>query len=149
MTRLERLRWIAQWMDSRFSLFGGKIRFGLDAIIGLVPGVGDFIGSLVGIFTLFEAMQLGVSRVVLLRMSWNIFFETLLGSIPFAGDIFDVFWKANVRNLALVEADLRNPTNSRRRAYMSLILIAILLLLSTAAVVGLGVWILRWIFLKL
>ena len=112
---LEHLRLLAKLMDSAFEIPGLKMRFGLDAILGLLPGVGDLVASFVSLYILQEAQRRGVSRVTLTRMSANILVDWLVGSIPLAGDAFDVVWKSNQKNVALLIQHESTPTARRRR----------------------------------
>lgn len=112
---LEHLRLLAKLMDSAFEIPGLKMRFGLDAILGLLPGVGDLVASFVSLYILQEAQRRGVSRVTLTRMSANILIDWLVGSIPLAGDAFDVVWKSNQKNVALLIQHESTPTARRRR----------------------------------
>ena len=113
--RLQRLRSLAWLLDSSIPLPGG-FRIGLDAIVGLVPVVGDVTGALISAFILNEARLLGAPRSVLLRMSANVLIETLLGTIPLLGDLFDAGFKANLRNIALLEQYQLRPQHSRRHS---------------------------------
>lgn len=106
----ERLNRLAYLLDERFSIPGTNWRFGLDAIIGLVPGFGDLVTSAISAYIVLEARRLGISRVMLLRMSWNVILDTLLGSIPLAGDVFDAGWKANRRNVRLLMQHIERRT---------------------------------------
>src|SRR5215471_15901629 len=94
---------LARWMDNVFEIPGTGIRFGLDAIIGLVPGLGDIITSVVSMYILKVAARRGVPRVVMLRMSMNLAVDYLAGSLPVVGDVFDVYWKANIKNVELLK----------------------------------------------
>ncbi len=96
------LELLARWMDNVFEVPGTGIRFGLDAIIGLVPGIGDAITSLVSFYILKIAAHRGAPRVVLLRMAFNIGIDLFAGSLPVVGDAFDVYWKANIKNVGLL-----------------------------------------------
>jgi hypothetical protein len=96
-------------MDNLFRIPGVNWRFGLDPILGLVPGVGDLISTALSVYILLAAVQYGVPKITLLRMGLNIGLDLLIGAIPFVGDFFDFVWKANERNVEL----LRN----RSRAY--------------------------------
>lgn len=102
-TRLEGLRRLAQLLDSAFTVPGTTYRVGLDPIIGLVPGIGDLISPLFTIGILWQAYDLGVPKVAQVRMLFNVAVDACVGVIPLAGDLFDFAWKANVRNLALLE----------------------------------------------
>ena len=104
--RLDRLRRVAQLYDSGIRIPGTRFTIGLDPLIGLIPGLGDLIGAGVAIWIVAEAAHLGVSGFVLLRMVLNIAIDTLGGAIPVAGDVFDALWKANVKNVRLLERHL-------------------------------------------
>lgn len=99
--RLERLRRIARLQDSRFSLLG--IRFGWDSVIGLIPGFGDAATTVLASWIVIDAARLGVPRPVLARMGLNVAADLLLGATPLIGDLADVAFKANLRNVRLVE----------------------------------------------
>jgi hypothetical protein len=100
---LERL---ADWLDTRFRIPGLGWRFGLDSVIGLIPGVGDGLTALLSLYIIGRAHQLGGSRWLLARMGWNVAIDTLLGAIPIVGDLFDLAHKANTKNLRLLLRDL-------------------------------------------
>jgi hypothetical protein len=101
--RLEALRRISQLLDSAFVVPGTSYRIGLDPIIGLVPMVGDLASPLFTIGVLWQGRDLGIPRVVQLRMIVNAAIDALIGAIPIAGDLFDFAWKSNQMNLALLE----------------------------------------------
>ena len=98
------LEMLAHWMDSAFHIPGIGLRFGLDAIIGLIPGLGDTLTSLASLYILNAGRRYGVPRVTMLRMAANIALDYLVGMIPLFGDAFDVVWKANQKNVALLQA---------------------------------------------
>ena len=100
--RLARLDRLSRLLDIAFVIPGTKIRFGVDAIIGIVPIVGSWIGVALSSLIVIEAVRLGVPMNVLARMIGNVAVEGAIGTVPIAGDIFDVFWRANRRNLALI-----------------------------------------------
>jgi hypothetical protein len=104
--RMDRLRRVAELYDAGLRIPGTNFRIGLDPLIGLVPGLGDLIGAGVAVWVLVEAAQLGASGFVLFRMVMNIAIDTLGGAIPVAGDVFDAFWKANLKNVRLLERHL-------------------------------------------
>jgi Domain of unknown function (DUF4112) len=106
--RLARIDSLATLLDSALVVPGTNIRFGLDAIVGLVPGIGDFLMSLVSLYIVHEARQLGAPTHLLVRMFVNIAIDGIVGSAPVAGDIFDVMWRANRRNMALLHNHLRS-----------------------------------------
>jgi hypothetical protein len=106
--RLARIDKLATLLDSALVVPGTNIRFGLDAIVGLVPGIGDLVTSLVSLYIVHEARQLGAPTHLLVRMVANIAIDGIVGSAPIAGDIFDVMWRANRRNMTLLYDHLRS-----------------------------------------
>ena len=100
---LEALRKVAQVLDSAFAVPGTSYRVGLDPILGLVPGLGDLVSPLFTIGILWQARDLALPRIVQLRMIFNVAIDSLLGAVPVVGDLFDFAWKANNRNMALLE----------------------------------------------
>lgn len=103
---LDRLRQVAELYDAGIRIPGTRFRIGLDPLIGLVPGLGDLIGAGVALWIVAEAIRLGASGFVLFRMLVNIAIDTLGGAIPVAGDVFDALWKANLKNVRLLERHL-------------------------------------------
>jgi hypothetical protein len=106
---LRKLERLADLMDSRFTLPGTNIRLGLDSIIGLIPGIGDTLSLGISGYIVAEAHRLGASSYLIGKMIGNIAIDWLVGIIPFFGDIFDVGWKANRKNVALLKEHLK-PT---------------------------------------
>ena len=138
---LEQVRRLARQLDTSIQLPGG-MRIGWDAILGLVPGVGDWAGALLSSYIILQAVRLGASREVLLRMVGNVALETMVGAVPFLGDVFDAAWRANTRNVRLIEEHLAAPTTARRasRAWVigvGVLLVALLVLVTTLAVLTL------------
>lgn len=142
--RIKRLRSLAWLMDNSIPLPGG-FRIGLDAIVGLVPGVGDAIGALISAFIINEARGMGAPRSVLLRMMSNVMIDTLIGAVPFAGDVFDAAYKSNTRNLALLARYRLDPIGSRRGSrwfvagFFLLLTLMVLLLIAIPVLVVYGV----------
>ena len=101
--RLELVRRLSTLLDSAFVVPGTSMRIGLDPILGLLPGLGDLVSPLFTIGVLWQARDLGIPRIVQLRMIFNVAIDTLVGMVPIAGDLFDFAWKANIKNLALLE----------------------------------------------
>jgi hypothetical protein len=99
---LARARTLANWLDAQFSVFG--VRFGMDAVIGLIPGVGDTLTALASTYLLYVANRHKLGKVVQARMAMNILIDWLPGMIPVFGDLIDVAYRANLKNLALLEA---------------------------------------------
>lgn len=125
---------------------GTRIRFGLDSIIGLLPGGGDLVGGVVSAYALMVATQLGAPASVIARMVMNIAADTIVGAVPLLGDIFDVAFKSNRRNLALLEEFENNPQKVRRSSVAVLIVALIVLLLLITAAALIGIWIIRAAF---
>ncbi len=103
---LARVNAVARMMDSLFAVPGTRLRLGLDSIIGLVPVVGDVLGQAVAAYLIWEARQLGVSKLTLWRMVGNTLVDTVVGAVPVVGDVFDVAFKANMKNLRLLQRHL-------------------------------------------
>jgi hypothetical protein len=130
---------LARWMDNVFEIPGTKIRFGLDAIIGLVPGIGDALTALVSMYILKVAARRGVPRVVLLRMSSNLAIDYVVGSLPVVGDIFDVYWKANIKNVDLLRRHaLAEPSAARHGSAGDWLFVGGLIAALIALLVGCG-----------
>ena len=103
----------ANLLDSKFSFLG--IRFGLDSILGLVPGIGDVAGLGLSAVILGQAYRMGARKRTLARMAMNVAGDTVVGSIPIVGTIVDVFWKANRQNMSLLRRDLERTGGGRKR----------------------------------
>ena len=108
---IEKIAWI---MDGAIPL-GGRFSIGLDSVLGLLPGLGDIIGALIGMTIVLRAMQAGVHKVAIARMTTNIAIDTLVGAIPLLGDIFDVVYKSNIKNLRIYEEALASGNRSDAR----------------------------------
>jgi hypothetical protein len=93
---------ISRWMDGLFRIPGVGWRFGLDALVGLIPGVGDTATTLVSFYILAAGVRYRVPKITLLRMAANLGIDYAVGTIPFVGDAFDIFWKANQKNVELI-----------------------------------------------
>ncbi len=106
MRRLKRLQRIARLMDSRFHIPFTKVRFGLDGLIGLIPGAGDVVALGASFYIIQQAREMGVSQDALLRMIANASVDFALGLVPVVGDVADIVFKANNRNLKILEKEL-------------------------------------------
>ena len=112
LKNLNRIRKITKLLDSAIGIPGTKIRIGLDPILGLIPGGGDLIGALISAYTIYLAASFGLKSSEIFKMIQNVALETILGSVPLAGDIFDAYFKANTRNLEILENHLaENPAS--------------------------------------
>lgn len=109
------LEQLAHWLDSVFEIPGIRLRFGIDSILGLLPGVGDTASALASVYILQAATRHGVPRVTVARMTMNIGIDLLIGAVPLIGDLFDVYWKANRKNVELLRRHLAaNPIDERK-----------------------------------
>ena len=106
---LARVALVAKLMDNAFLIPGLNRRVGFDAVIGLIPGVGDVVSAALASYIIWEARQLGLPRWKIARMIGNVAADTAIGAIPFAGDVFDIFFKANQRNLRIIHEHLGLP----------------------------------------
>jgi hypothetical protein len=104
--RLARLEMLASLMDTALVIPGTNIRFGIDALVGLVPGIGDALTTAVALYIVHQARQLGAPAHLVARMIGNVAVDSFVGAIPVVGDAFDVLWRANRRNVALLRAHL-------------------------------------------
>lgn len=138
--QVERLRQVARVWDDLVPLPFLNRRIGVDALLGLVPGIGDVLGALVAGWGLVEAVRLRAPASVLLRMLYNIGVDALVGAIPLLGDLFDIGWKAQSRNVALLERWLGDPERARRRSTAVLVAVAVGLVVVLVAAVWLALW---------
>lgn len=139
LQRVEHLRRLGYLLDNSIPIPGTRFRIGLDALIGLVPGVGDLVGGAFSLYIIMQSARIGVPRALLARMGWNVAVETVVGAVPLLGDLFDAGYKANLRNLALLQQHLDRPRESRRAGRKFAILLAGAVLLLIAAAVALGI----------
>ena len=106
LASIQRLRKLSRVLDNAIAIPGTSFRIGLDPILGLIPGAGDLIGTALSAYIVIEAARLGIPRAALGKMVSNILLESLVGTIPVLGDWFDFAWKANTKNMELLEAHL-------------------------------------------
>lgn len=130
---------LSRLLDEAFRIPGTRWRFGLDALIGLVPGAGDVVGALAGLYGLWTARALGVPLPVQLRMLGNLGLDALAGAVPLVGDVFDVAFKAHVRNRRLLERWAGAPAPTRRGSLALLAVAGLVLGLLAAAAIAVGV----------
>lgn len=134
---IERLSWL---LDESITLPNGY-KIGLDGFIGLIPGIGDFIGGVLASVIIYKAKQLGVPKMVLGRMIINMMIDTVFGAVPVIGDLFDFVWKANKRNVALLNKYQLDPAKTYRTSFIENLLFILLLMLILAGLIVLIVWI--------
>ncbi len=133
------MRALARMLDSALRIPGTGITFGLDSIVGLVPGIGDLAGAAFSGYIVLTAARIGVPPLVLVRMLLNLGTDTLVGSIPLLGDLFDVGFRANIRNSELLDHHLGHPEAARRSSRFSVALALAGIVVLAAAAVGLAV----------
>lgn len=143
--RLARARVLARALDSAIGIPGTKFRFGLDPIIGLVPGLGDLAGAALSGYIVLVGIQLGASRAVVMRMLANVAIDTAVGSVPVFGDLFDAGWKSNNRNVALIERHVAAPGATRTSSRLMIGLVVLVLLLLAAGSIAVTVLLVRWL----
>jgi hypothetical protein len=138
----ERLHALEILLDEAFVIPGTGIRFGLDGIIGLIPGVGDVLAGLLSLIIPLAAWVRGVPYVTLVRMGMNLAIGILVGSIPIVGDAFDIFWKPNRRNFHLLTRSLAAPRKHTWKDWLFLLLLAAVMVLIFAIPIAIIVWLL-------
>jgi hypothetical protein len=126
---LRRVRAVASVLDDAIRIPGTNIRFGIDPLIGLVPGLGDLLGGAASTYIILEAARAGAPASVLVRMTLNVGIDTLVGGLPVVGDLFDFAWKSNARNVRLLARHVDAPAETRRAsgALVALLIAAIVL----------------------
>ena len=135
-----RLRQLSHILDNAIPVPGTNYRVGVDPLLGLLPGVGDYLGTAFSAYIVVQAAQLGATKATLFRMVLNIAVDTLIGSVPILGDLFDVTWKANSLNLALLETYLNAPQTRQRVDWWFVVLLLVGLLAVVTATVALSLW---------
>jgi hypothetical protein len=145
--RIAVARFLAELLDQRFTIPGTSIRFGLDPVLGLIPGIGDAIANLAGSAILLIAAQYRLPKVVLLRMGLNIAFNALIGAIPIVGDIFSIWFRSNVKNAQLLEryvsAERQAPSAGDWIFVLAVILGIVLLLIGIFVVL---IWVVKQVW---
>ncbi len=138
----EHLDMLSHILDDFLRVPGTSIRFGLDGIVGFIPGIGDILGGLASSIIIIAAWVRGVPKVTLTRMVINVAIETAVGAVPVAGNLFDIAWKANRRNYALLTGSLAQPEDVARRSWLFIGVVVLLLVAMMIAPVLLLGWVL-------
>ncbi|MCO6387121.1 MAG: DUF4112 domain-containing protein [Aliihoeflea sp.] len=109
---LDEVRRLAKLLDTRWKIPGIGVRFGIDPVLGLIPGAGDLVAGAISTYVIVKAHRLGVPKSMLVKMAGNVAVDTVVGSVPILGSVFDLFYKASTRNLRLLQTHLedRNKT---------------------------------------
>ena len=137
------LQWLRAWadlLDSRFRVPGTTIRFGLDPLLSLIPGLGDLASPAFAVALLVQGIHQGVPKVILLRMVVNALIDALIGAVPIVGTIGDIFWRANTDNLRLLEEHARPGFRVRRSDYLFVFAVAAVCGLLVLGPVALALW---------
>jgi hypothetical protein len=121
---LRRVRAVAVVLDDAIRVPGTNIRFGIDPLVGLIPGLGDLLGGAASAYIMLEAARAGASGSVLIRMAVNVGVDTIVGGVPLLGDLFDFAWKSNARNVRLLARHVEAPVKTKRA---SMVLVAALI----------------------
>lgn len=143
---LQAARRLAVLLDAGIRIPGTRFSFGLDPIIGLIPGFGDAAGAVLACWIFVTAIRLGASRATLLRIAANVALDAGVGAIPVIGDMFDFVWKANLRNVALLERHLAAPATAARADRWFILLVSCGVLVMVLALLALGILLTRWVF---
>ncbi len=138
LAKLNHLRRLSYLWDKSLSVPGTSFRVGLESLVGILPVGGDIVGMVLSTYILLQAVQLGLPKAVLVRMVLNIVLDGVVGSVPILGDLFDTAWKANTRNVNLLEAHLRSPQSSRNadRWFFFLLFAGLMLVMAALTAVG-------------
>jgi hypothetical protein len=135
-SRVARARTFAKMLDSAARVPGTNIRVGLDSLLGLIPGVGDATGAIFSGYLILLASRMGLPRETITRMVVNVAIDTIVGGIPVLGDLFDIGWKSNMKNVELLQASV-DPVHVQQPANRALVAaVIVVLLLSVAG----GIW---------
>jgi hypothetical protein len=140
---LRRVQVVATLLDEALRVPGTNFRFGIDPIVGMIPGLGDLLGGAASAYIILEAARAGAPASVLLRMTMNVGMDTLVGAVPLVGDLFDFAWKSNTRNVRLLARHVEAPAETKRA---SIVLVVLLLAVLAGIAIGaafLAVYVIR------
>lgn len=135
---LRRLRRLSHLLDNAIPIPGTPWRVGLDPLLGLLPGAGDFLGTAFSAYIVLEAARIGIPRSLLGQMVMNILLDTVIGSVPIVGDIADATWKANSKNIALLETYWDSPQPQKQTDWFFLIWLLVGLALAVIVIAALS-----------
>jgi hypothetical protein len=144
LLKLARLRTVSDLWDRALGIPGTQWRLGLESLAGLLPVGGDVVGLAISIYILWQAVEFNLPKSVLLRMVSNIAIDALVGAVPILGDLFDIAWQANTKNVNLLESHLQQPIKSRSADRRFLWLLFGGLLLALVALSALAIVVLVW-----
>jgi len=138
--QLSRLRLLTKVFDELIRIPGTNMRIGLDPLLGLLPGGGDLVGGAVSAYAILAAARLGAPASVILRMGLNILLDTIVGAVPLLGDLFDASWKANRKNVNLLERYVEAPAQAKRSSMAVVVGVLAVVLLAIIGVAAGTVW---------
>jgi uncharacterized protein DUF4112 len=144
-TDITALRQLARLLDAAVRVPGTNIRFGLDAVLGLIPGAGDIAGGILSTFVIVQAAKLGAPRSVLARMVMNVAVDSIVGTVPILGDLFDVGWKSNMRNTELLERFVERPRATREASRWAVVGAVAAVVLIVVGMIAVVVTVVRWL----
>lgn len=142
---LRRLHRLSNLLDNAIPIPGTPYRIGLDPILSLIPGAGDFLGSLLSIYIVVEAARLRIPQATLVKMVGNVLLDTVVGSVPVLGDVFDAGWKANVKNVELLDQELKVSPPQQRTNWLFLAALLAILIMFVFASIAISISILKWL----
>lgn len=143
---VRRARVLATILDNALHIPGTKIRFGIDPLIGLVPGLGDLVGGAASVYIILEAARAGAPASVLARMALNVGIDTLVGGVPVIGDLFDFAWKSNARNVELLARHFDAPAETRRASAAVIALLLGAIIVVAAGTSFLAIYLIKKLF---
>ncbi|KOR37926.1 MULTISPECIES: DUF4112 domain-containing protein [Planktothricoides] len=143
---IQRLRTLTHVLDNAIPIPGTNYRIGLDPFLGLIPGGGDIAGAALSAYIVISAAQLGLPRESLLRMVFNILLEVFVGTVPVLGDLFDVAWKANVKNMELLDIHIKSPQMGKKADKWFVFLLVGGLMLVVIGAIALGITLITLVF---
>lgn len=143
-------RFLAEWLDQRFTIPGTSIKIGLDPILGLIPGIGDAVANLAGSAILLIAAQYQVPKIVLLRMGLNVALNAIIGAIPVFGDVFSIWFRSNAKNAQLLERYVSDEerTSTFRNWIFVIAVIGGIILLSIGILIATA-WLIKQLWITL
>ncbi|HET6528797.1 MAG TPA: DUF4112 domain-containing protein [Balneolaceae bacterium] len=136
----------AELLDSRFTIPGTSIRFGIDPILGLIPGAGDLLTGIASLYFVYIGARYGAPASVLIRMLLNILADIIIGAIPLLGEIFDFGWKANLRNARLLDEFQNHPAKTKSQSKIIVWSVFVISILLVLLLVYLLVWLIAAFF---
>lgn len=142
---ITQLKTLSRLLDEAIPIPGTSYHIGLDPLLSLIPAAGDYLSAILSGYIVVQSARLGVSREILIKMVVNILTDALVGTFPVFGDLFDFAWKANVRNLQLLEDHLQFPKTGTKADWKFLVLLLGALFLGVTVTVGLMIGIILWI----